>query len=285
MNLDERMQHKLYQWAARLRQTLWSKKLPARGFDQGRVSSGWVESLSDDDLERLNRLLPWQCFTADTQGRRFGSVAWQGKRETPQTIPDERILALNERIPLHGLRVLEIGCFEGVHTIGLARCGAQVTAVDSRIENVVKTLVRTGLFGCPVTSLVCDVERPDHLARLSQTDVVHHVGVLYHLLDPVTHLKALAAKTTTALLLDTHYASDGMLNAEYTVDGDTYRYHRYAEHGRDEVFSGMHDHAKWLRLDDIRQVFAATGFAKFDLLANAVQRNGPRFTALISRTN
>lgn len=279
------MRYKLYQWAARLRQTFGSKKLPARGFDHGRVPSGWVESLSDDDLARLNRLLPWQCFTADSQGRRFGNVAWQGKRETPQRIPDERIVILNARIPLQGLRVLEIGCFEGVHTIALARCGAKVTAVDSRIENVVKTLVRTSLFGCPVASLVCDVEQPEHLARLEQTDVVHHVGVLYHLQDPVTHLKAMAAKTTTAFLLDTHYASDQMLNAEYTVDGETYRYHRYAEHGRDEVFSGMYGHAKWLRLQDIEQLFAANGFTNFHVLNDSVQRNGPRFTALVSRAH
>ncbi len=279
------MRHKLYQWGAKLRQSLWTKKLPASGFDQGRVASGPIESLSDDDLARLNRLLPWQCFTADEQGRRFGNVAWQGKRETPQRIPDERIVALNARIPLQGLRVLEIGCFEGVHTIALARFGAKVTAVDSRIENVVKTIVRTNLFGCPVISMVCDMEQPEHLARLEQTDVVHHVGVLYHLLDPVTHLKAVAAKTTTAFLLDTHYASDDMLNAAYTVDGETYRYHRYAEHGRDEVFSGMYGHAKWLRLQDIKQLFAANGFADFKVLTDSVQRNGPRFTALVCRTH
>jgi tRNA (mo5U34)-methyltransferase len=32
--------------------------------------------------------------------------------------------------------VLEIGCFEGIHTIGLCNYSRRVYAVDSRIENV-----------------------------------------------------------------------------------------------------------------------------------------------------
>ena len=39
-------------------------------------------------------------------------------------------------------------------------------------------------------------------------DVMHHVGVLYHLRDPVAHLAAALPQVSTALMLDTHVAPD-----------------------------------------------------------------------------
>lgn len=257
--------------------------VPFDGFTERRVPSGHVEALADDDLKRLNDMLPWMCFTADTRGRRFGNIAWKGKRETPQVVPDNRILEMNRAFNLNGRSVLEVGCFEGVHTIALSQCGAAVTAVDSRIENVVKTLVRCNLFGHKPTSFVCDIERAEDMVRLPRVDFVHHVGVLYHLKDPVTHLKRLGALTGGGFLLDTHYATPEMVNESYQVDGLDYRYFHYREKGRDEVFSGMYDHAKWLLLDDLKALLAGLGFPRFTMLADEQQRNGPRFTALVSR--
>jgi 2-polyprenyl-3-methyl-5-hydroxy-6-metoxy-1,4-benzoquinol methylase len=253
------------------------------GFTEHQVQSGYVEMLSDDDLNRLNDLLPWMCFTSDTRGRRFGNIAWKGKRETPQVVPDPRIEQMDKAFGLKGRFVLEVGCFEGVHTIALAQCGAEVTAVDSRIENVVKTVVRCNLFGHKPTCFVSDIEKDEDMARLPQVDFVHHVGVLYHLKDPITHLKRLAAITSSGFLLDTHYAKPDMLNCAYHVDDREYRYFHYREKGREEVFSGMYDHAKWLLLDDLKALLAELGFSKFQMLNDEQQRNGPRLTALISR--
>jgi hypothetical protein len=42
-----------------------------------------VEQLTDEDLKRLNELLPWRCFTVDRNGRPFGGAAWHGKRVAP----------------------------------------------------------------------------------------------------------------------------------------------------------------------------------------------------------
>jgi SAM-dependent methyltransferase len=254
------------------------------GFTKNRVSSGQIELLSDDDLSRLNGLLPWKCFTADTKGRRFGDRGGVGKRESPQLVPDSRILQMDKVLGLKGSSVLEFGCFEGVHTIALLQCGAEVFAVDSRIENVVKTIVRCNLFGYRPVCQVVDAENLGDLSRLPQVDFVHHVGVLYHLKDPVTHIKKLAEITRHAFLLDTHYAYPEMTNSSYRVDGQEYRYFHYREKGRDEVFAGMYDHAKWLILEDLKALLAECGFGKFHLWKDMEQRNGPRFTALVLRT-
>nr|WP_281720654.1 DUF1698 domain-containing protein [Nitrosomonas nitrosa] len=256
---------------------------PFKGFDIGRVESGFVEFLSDEDLERLNQMLPWQCFTADTSGRRFGNCAWKGKRDTPQEVPDKRIVEMNRLFGLKDRLVLEVGCFEGVHTIGLAQFGAKVHAIDSRVENVVKTIVRTAMFGYMPQVCVCNLEDESDVARLPTVDFVHHVGVLYHLIDPVSHLLKLGDLTRFGVLLDTHYATPEMAKDSYHVAGIEYRYFRYRENGRNEVFSGMYDHAKWLLLNDIQMILAHVGLTDFRILNDSQQRNGPRVTLFAAR--
>jgi SAM-dependent methyltransferase len=258
--------------------------LPLHGFTTNNTDSGQVEYLSDADLQRLNELLPWMCFTADTKGRRLGNAARRGKRDAPQPIPDRRIVQLDSLFDLSDKSVLEFGCFEGVHTIALAQRAAKVYALDSRIENVVKTIVRANLFGYTPTVLVCDLEKREDFERLHQVDVIHHVGVLYHLADPVGHLLKLGTLARMGILLDTHYATEGMANETGEFGGDTFRYYSYGEKGRDEVFSGMYDHAKWLLLDDIKKILRLIGFPDIFVYKDEQQRNGPRVTLYAARS-
>lgn len=243
---------------------------------EGRVPTPRVEALADIDLQALNGLLPWQCFTLDMRGRRFGKPASLIKRNTPQRIPDRRIVELNRRLPLQGLHVLEVGCFEAIHTIALANHGARVTAIDSRIENVVKTITRLWGFGFAADVFQCDVEKPQDFARVPEVDVTHHVGVLYHLADPVSHLKAMVARTRKAFMLDTHYAAQGEANQSYEVDGKPYAYKHYREKGRAAAFAGMYDHAKWLPIDVLTSLLKEGGFANVDVAELRDERNGPR---------
>ncbi|MGH8601681.1 MAG: class I SAM-dependent methyltransferase, partial [Gammaproteobacteria bacterium] len=232
----------------------------------------------------LNALLPWKCFTVDSKGRRFGDRAWPGKRETPQPVPDPRIVELNERFDLRDKHVLELGCFEGVHTTALCSFGARVTAIDSRIENVVKTIVRCAMFGYSPTVFVCDLERAEHCERLPYVDILHHIGVLYHLTDPVDHLRMLMPLLKTGIILDTHYAEDGDAKDTYAVGERAFRYQRYQEGGKADVFSGMRDHAKWLRLDDIVTVLTELGFGDVNVVRKQAMRNGPRVLLYAQRT-
>lgn len=257
-------------------------QLPLHGFDDRRRPVPFVDDLSDAQLERLNRLLEWQCFTVDGRGRRFGGVAWPGKRDTPQPIPDRRILLLDEALPLAGRTVLEIGCFEGVHTIALAERAASVVAVDARIDNVVKTIVRCALYAQHPTVFVSDLDAgPDE--RLV-ADVAFHVGVLYHLRDPIRHLRELGRGIRDGVLLDTHYAAPGETDAEVEIDGAVYRYRRYREGGMDDPFSGVHDHAKWLTLDDIVGLLGTSGFDDVRVVERRDERNGPRAMLLATRS-
>lgn len=252
--------------------------------ESGRIPTRYIEHLSDEDLARLNMMLPWRCFTLDSRGREFGSRASATKRNVPQTIPDRRIVELDRRFPLAGRSVLEVGCFEGIHTIALAQRAAGVTAIDSRIENVVKTMVRTWSFGHHVTCFQCDVERPTDFALVPEVDVTHHVGVLYHLKDPIGHLQTLLARTRHMLMLDTHVAGEGEATKTYEVGGRSYPFRHFTEGGRADAFSGMYDHAKWLPIDVLVGVLRDSGFDEVDVAELRAERNGPRALLFARRT-
>ncbi len=189
---------------------------------------------------------------------------------------------MDQIFKLSGKTVLEAGCFEGVHTVGLLGFGAKVVAVDSRIENVVKTIVRCAMFGYCPNVFVCNLDLSSDLATLPETDLIHHVGVLYHLKDPVRHLLALGKVAKEGIMLDTHVAIPDMARSVYEVDGKQYRYQHYKEGGTAEVFSGMYDHAKWLLLSDIEALLRQAGFASVRVAEERQERNGRRILLFAS---
>lgn len=271
--------------SAQLRaQRVVGSKPPLSGYLEHRQDIPFIDLLSDRELTELNGLLPWNAFTVDRQGRRFGGVAWRGKRDHPQVIPDRRIVLMNQRFGLADKHVLEFGCFEGIHTIGLSRFAARVTAVDGRIENVVKTIVRTALYGCHPTVFRHDVEQvPANVDQL-QADVLHHVGVLYHLADPVRHLLGIGRYIRLGLMLDTHYAAEGEARLSYEVEGRSYRYRLYPERGYRDPFSGLSAHSKWLPLELIVGLLRETGFSRIEIAETRAERNGPRVLLFASKS-
>jgi 2-polyprenyl-3-methyl-5-hydroxy-6-metoxy-1,4-benzoquinol methylase len=257
-------------------------KLPLTGYREQLVETKFVDPLSDADLISLNNLMNWNCFTVDSKGRRFGNAAWAGKRCEPQAIPDRRILLMNEWFGLADKHVLEVGCFEGIHTVGLSKYAYKVTAFDSRIENVVRTIVRCALFGFHPTVFKCNIEEQLDFDALS-ADLVHHVGVLYHLIDPVRHLLDLGKYIRLGIMLDTHYSLDHEARESYSVKGKQYHYKKHQESGYSDVFSGMYAHSKWLTLDDITELLRRSSFKRVNVVETRSERNGPRALILAQR--
>ena len=244
----------------------------------------FLDALPDTQLEELNAILPWNSFVVDGRGRRFGGVPWHGKGRAAEKIPNKRTREMHDAFDLRGRTVLEVGCFEGAHTLGLCQLGAQVTAIDSRVENVVKTLVRTAWFDCHPRVFVCDVERRPLPADQLRAEYCHHVGVFYHLADPVTHLRDLGTLITRGILLDTHYAAASEATERYDVRGESFAYRRYGEFGYGDVWSGMFDHSKWLTLDTILDLLKQAGFDQILSVATRTGSQGARAAILAQRT-
>ena len=205
-----------------------------------------------------------------------------GQAGPPSTIPDPRIERFDQRFDLSDKHVLEVGCFEGIHTVALCQRAARVTAIDARVENVVKTVVRCAFFDdCPrVFSYDVEADTNDELVR---ADLCHHVGVLYHLEDPVRHLRRLGAWASLGLMLDTHYALDEDATEEHDIDGERVRFRPYEELGRGDVFSGMRPVSKWLRLADIEGQLGVAGFGTVEVVETREERNGPRVLLFAER--
>lgn len=261
-------------------------EIPLSGWKEHRVETPFVEILDENQLTELNNILNWNSFSADSAGRRFGRAFRAGKRDRPQVIPDKRVRVLEQEFQLDSRSVLEFGCFEGHHTVALCQRAKAVTAVDGRVENVVKTIVRTAFFDVRPRVFVCDIENPHpDVLNFLKADICFHVGVLYHLKDPVTHLRALGSMIKDGIVLDTHYATGDMAADVYPVGNESFSYHRKAEHGHADVFSGMYDHSKWLLLDDILGSLREAGFDLVSRVETRVERNGPRVLIVAGRTH
>jgi len=182
---------------------------------------------------------------------------------------------LDRRYGLAGKHVLEAGCFEGIHTVGLMQQGASVTAIDGRIENLVKTLVRCWAFDLKPEVAFWNLEqkRPDSLDI--QCDILHHVGVLYHLTDPIGHLAEILPEVSQAAILDTHIAPPGQGKPAESA-GFEYRYTSFREAGRTPPFAGLADHAKWVELEDLTGFLVQSGFTNVDVAEQRDERNGLR---------
>jgi SAM-dependent methyltransferase len=236
---------------------------------------------SDADLDEINKLLDWHAGTLLPDGRLLGRLARRpGKRSAPGAIPDSRIRLLNRRVPLKGLKVLEVGCFEGIHTTGLRLYCDDVTAIDARPQNVLKTLARLSWHGTSAKVFQMDAERIDE--SFPSFDLIFHFGVLYHLRQPVQHLKNLAA-ICQRLFLDTHIADEGEGFCDIEVEAQIYRGAYKKEGGWRDPFSGLHTTSLWLTHESLIAALSAAGFGSVEILQQRPERNGPRVLLLAQR--
>ena len=118
---------------------------------------------------------------------------------------DGRIPWFEEKIgTFAGKRVLELGPLEGSHTMMMTHRGAQVLAIEANQRAFLRCLAVKEAYGLTNAQFLLG----DFVKYLESSpprfDFVLASGVLYHMLDPVGFLQALAASANT-LGLWTHY--------------------------------------------------------------------------------
>jgi SAM-dependent methyltransferase len=142
-----------------------------------------------------------------------------------------------KRQSLHGARVLDLACGEGVHSIGLAKLGAEVVGVEGRQLYVDRSnFVRQALNVPNVRFELGDIRRLD-AERLGRFELVICSGILHHLglhdFDAI--VSSLAALTGDMLLIYTHIATplaierhrlEGPVRTERGSEGYLFREHR-----------------------------------------------------------
>ena len=134
------------------------------------------------------------------------------------------------RRPLTGMRVLDLGCGEGLYAIEFAQQGAEVIGIEGRPGNVAKADFGRRALALTTLDVVLGDVRDVTLEQLGRFDVILCSGILYHLeadaaLALLRQMRRMCAGIT---IVDTRIA----LEAEIFVDegGGRYGGSMYREH-------------------------------------------------------
>jgi len=116
-----------------------------------------------------------------------------------------RVAAFGLPADLTGLRVLDIGPWDGYFSFEMERRGAQVTAIDYVDLDTFRALRRA--MGSQVEYRRMDIYELDP-ARDGRFDITLCLGVLYHLKHPLLGLEKVCAVTNDRCIVET-FVSDG----------------------------------------------------------------------------
>lgn len=204
---------------------------------------------------------------------------------------DPRIAWADDRLGFAGRTVLELGPLEGGHSYMMQQRGAAaITAVESNTRAFLKCLIVKELFRLDRVSFLLG----DFNAYLANTpprvDVCVASGVLYHCVDPVATLAAIAS-ITDRIFIWTHYYDEAIIRgnpalrpffeAPETLDiagkpfvTATKRYRSALEWSG--FCGGNAEHARWLSRDAIFHCLATNGMSKLDVaFDDPAHPNGP----------
>jgi hypothetical protein len=230
------------------------------GYDRKLAAECQIDSWSDRDLKKLNGIIEWRCFSVDKIGRRFGHKAWKNRRQVPEPIPSSEVTLFSQFCDLKGALVLDVGCFEGIHSISLSLMGAKVVAVDARVENVVKTIIRSGIYRTPVETIKFAFEKDSVDTLPKNIDYVFHRSVLPLMEDPVKHLHDLGKIAKTGIYLDTVIYSK--LHETYQTMGQTFPCLTMPNLRTNGEFSGVAKIGRGLEEGTIVNALKTVGFKK-----------------------
>jgi len=136
--------------------------------------------------------------------------------------------------PFDQLRILDLGCGEGVYAIEAGLRGAEVVAIDARTERMDEGAACAKRHGLDTVRF-----RQEDVRRVSREthgefDVVYCLGLLYHLDSPDLFqlLEVIAELCSGLLLVDTLISLEPEL--EVTHRDRSYEGQRVREHGDDD---------------------------------------------------
>ena len=207
---------------------------------------------------------------------------------------DPRIKHLAFSLDLRGLRVLELGPYEGYWTILLEKVGVRENvAIEIRPENLAKCqrikelhhLDRTTFVRQDIEKLADGRETP---AYPGPFDLVFCLGLLYHLPEPARALRWMRTQAP-ALFLGTHYVEPAEASrylphvlrpADYR-DGDViYNGMEYREGGTADPISGMSPTSFWPTEAGLIAMIRAAGYSRVEVLGKDLLNRMPHITLL-----
>jgi SAM-dependent methyltransferase len=167
--------------------------------------------------------------------------------------------------PLERLRVVDLGCLEGLFAVEFARRGADVVGIEAREPNIEKARFSKAALALDNLELVQGDVRNLSRERYGGFDVVLALGILYHLDAPdvFVFLERMAEVCDGLSVLDTHVTAS---TAErFRHEGRSYWGSSYAE---PDTSDALAKDTLWASLDNPRSV-VLTRHSLFNALAHA----------------
>ena len=167
-------------------------------------------------------------------------------------------------------RVLELGCLEGGFSVLLGEIAEQVTAIDSRFQNLDRArwvASKKGLSNIDFRQMNLETAE---LTQLGHFDTVFNVGLLYHLSEPWNLLKRLAL-ICESMFVWTHVAED----KDTLSERNGYYGKIYSEYGHADPLSGMSNKSFWPSTDELIRMLGDCGFAEVEVLREESHPPGP----------
>lgn len=115
------------------------------------------------------------------------NIYTMGEHATGDDIKLRRIVQIVADVskkPLDKLRILDLGCLEGLYAVEFALKGADVVAVEGRLANIEKARLAKDTLSLKNLELVQGDVRNLSLKKYGFFDVVLCLGILYHLPTP-----------------------------------------------------------------------------------------------------
>lgn len=187
-----------------------------------------VELIEEQKRKIVERYGPWSADNIHLEGDIYTIT----KGLTGNEVKLRRILQSVSDItrkPLASLRVLDLGCLEGLYAVELARHGAQVVALEAREANIEKARFAKEVLALENLEIVQDDVRNLSQEKYGYFDVVLCLGILYHLdvPDVFSFLERIAEVCQDFVLIDTHV---GVPEKSYLYQGRNYWGSSFQEH-------------------------------------------------------
>jgi SAM-dependent methyltransferase len=132
------------------------------------------------------------------------------------------------------LRVLDLGCLEGLYSIELAKRGAEVVGIEGREANIAKARFAKAALSLDNVEFAQDDVRNLTSETYGEFDVILCLGLLYHLdaEDVFALLGRIGELSRRMAIVDTHIALSGRESRSH--GGDLYRGISFPEYAEED---------------------------------------------------
>lgn len=172
------------------------------------------------------------------------------------------------KLPLAGLRILDIGCGGGLVSEPLCRLGADVTGVDASRENIGIATAHAQYMGLNIEYRACTAA--DLIGNTEPFDVVVALEVIEHVANVNAFLSDCRALTKDGGGLGISTLNKTAASLLFAKFG--------AEYVANIVPRGTHDWRKFLRPETLKSALKKAGFSPWDMTGLAPDLGQRRWT-------